>query len=293
MHLAHKNQIRDYLANRIYNELSVYRLDQHMPLKQDERQSVPQWLASLDLVGPDPLIHISFPLKEVLDRSLYYPACEFDGGPVQLLGGFVHSFVYVDYGVGQGALQAAVQAAGFKGYRLAGRKTLGQSDLAPRGWYPTIPHQFRSDADRFQRVSDDWVRPPFAEWMVFERNPEFDDAHGPARFSLLYIGADGVAAYQALYVGNNCAPRVLAIIQPGTGFGGNYTEFRDADGFLAHVVLQMNKSLPCYMMCGMNRARPTTAFWPDVYPKSVENWYNLGIWSRVDPPAVNSDLAAQ
>jgi hypothetical protein len=254
-----------------------------MPLKHDERQPVPPWLTGIDLTRPNPLSGIHFPLERVLDRSLYYPACEFDGRPVQMLGGFVHSFVYVDYGVGQAAFQAAVEATGFRGYRLAGQKALAQTDLAPRGWHQVVPHQFRADLDRFQQISRDWVRPPFAEWMIFERNSEFDDTHGPERFSLLHIGADGVATYQALYVANNIAPHVLAIIQPGTGFGGNYTEFRDANGLLAHVVLRVNAPLPCYMICGMNTEPPSSAFWPDAYPKPVESWHKLGLWRRVDP----------
>jgi hypothetical protein len=178
-----------------------------------------------------------------LNGSLYYPASGFDGRPVQLLGGFLHSFIYVDYGVGREGLAAAIESAGFCGYRLAGRNPLKQTDLAPNGWHPTIPERFHHDVARFQQLNRDWVRPPFAEWLVFDRLADFGEDHGPERFSLLYVGADGVATYQALYLQNRAGPEVLAIIQPGTGFGGAYTDFRDPQGFLADVVLRMGQEM--------------------------------------------------
>ena len=62
------------------------------------------------------------------------------------------------------------------------------------------------------RVSHFANRRPFATWMVFERLPEFGEDHGPKRFSLLYLCADGVATYQALYWTHGVHPRAIAII---------------------------------------------------------------------------------
>jgi hypothetical protein len=53
---------------------------------------------------------------------------------------------------------------------------------------------------------------------------------------LLYIGGEGVATYQALYWSNKTAPKALAIIQPGTGFGLNWTDFREQGAPLNWVV---------------------------------------------------------
>lgn len=52
-------------------------------------EAMPEWLmkASAD----DEL-----PLRAILRRSLFYPACGYDGRPVQYFAGAVHSFVYVD-----------------------------------------------------------------------------------------------------------------------------------------------------------------------------------------------------
>lgn len=77
----------------------------------------------------------------------------------------------------------------------------------------------------------------FAHWTVYERLAEFDDNHGPEKFSLVYIGGEGVATYQALYWSNQKSAKILAIIQPGTGFRLNWTDFRRRDKELAWVVM--------------------------------------------------------
>ena len=58
----------------------------------------------------------------------------------------------------------------------------------------------------------------------------------PRKIFLLYIGGEGVATFQALFWTNNISPKALGIIQPGTGFGLNWTDFRDTNGSLAWVV---------------------------------------------------------
>jgi len=91
-----------------------------------------------------------------------------------------------------------------------------------------------------------------------------------------------VAAYQALYWQNHTAPVVLAIIQPGHGFGGNYTDFTDPNGFFAWVILKGNgQHLPEYLVFGGLGEHDTQAFWPEAYPAHVE-WFphrnGIGVW---------------
>lgn len=39
----------------------------------------------------------------------------------------------------------------------------------------------------------------FCVWLVFQRTANYDELHGPERFSFVYLSADGAAAYQALF----------------------------------------------------------------------------------------------
>ena len=253
------------------------------PLKQDNRRPVPKWLAELD---PKALENADFPVREALEHSLYYPAAGFDGRPVQFLGGFIHSFIYVDYGNEEAAVHAETVQQGFAGYHVAGCKPLRECDLTPNGWTPEVPPQYRDDVRRFVDMRETgFVRRPFATWYIFDRNDDKTEDHGPQRFSLVYLCADGVAAYQALYWQHHIAPEVLTIIQPGEGFGGNYANFRDPEGFFAWVVLHGNdQPIPEYLVCGMTLLfAQAQSFWPDEYPEHVE-WFQQvngnGVWRR-------------
>jgi hypothetical protein len=254
-----------------------------MSLKHDQRRPVPEWL---ERQNPAELSAHDFPLHEALQHSLYYPAAGVDGRPVQFLGGFIHSFIYVDYGMDEQAVGAEAQASGFCGYHLAGSTSLSQRDLAPNGWRPQVPAQFQNQIQAFsERRARGSVRSPFATWYIFDRDECRDERHGPLRFSLVYLCADGVAAYQALYWQNHTAPEVLAIIQPGNDCSVNYTNFKGPDGFLAWTVLHGNNgsSIPEYLVCGGLLLDYTQAFWPDAYPEHIEWFQHVngnGVWRR-------------
>ena len=205
--------------------------------------SIPSWLAEL---SPSTTMKNRLPLKLLLERSLYYPACGIDGDPVKYLGGAVLSFVYVDYRYTHDEWTNEIKNWGFKGYRLLATRPVIEAELSPDGWPPPIPHLYlRSETRRPVKVKD-----PFCEWSVFERNVDAGPDHGPQRFNLLYVRAEGVAAFRSLYVENNSGPAVIAVIQPGTGTGGNWTDFRDEKAILARTVLGNPAGTPPFLLYG-------------------------------------------
>ncbi|MDM9630252.1 hypothetical protein [Robiginitalea aurantiaca] len=184
------------------------------------------------------------PIAELLDGSLYYPASAFDGGVVKHFSKKINSFIYCDYATGKAALLEELNK-GFKGYELLASRDLRMSELIPSGWQMELPPGFdMSDYYRHKSV----IKDPFAHWAVYERLPEYDEDHGAKQFSIIYIGGEGVATSQALYWTNNKHPKALAIIQPGTGFGFNWTDFREGDGPLAWVVLQNKSGIPEFIV---------------------------------------------
>ncbi|MBT6000113.1 MAG: hypothetical protein HOG68_03695, partial [Candidatus Marinimicrobia bacterium] len=56
-----------------------------------------------------------FPLKELLENSLYYPACGRDGDPVWHVHKEIQSFFYADYGVAQNQIEESLYGAGHYG----------------------------------------------------------------------------------------------------------------------------------------------------------------------------------
>lgn len=258
-----------------------------MSLKNDSRRPVPDWLQKLD---PATLNPTDFSLPQILEHSLYYPAAGTDGRPVQFLGGFIHSFIYVDYGMSEPVVDENIREFGFSGYHLAASVNLAEKDITPNGWRPIVPQKFEAQMQSFQSMAHRGFvkKTSFAKWYIFDLDEGLNEEHGPQRFSLLHLCADGVATYQALYYTHKTAPEVLTIIQPGTGYGGNYTNFTDPEGFFAWVVLLGNDShIPEYLVCGGMLMDYTDAFWPEAYPDHVE-WFQHkhgnGVWRR----AVNS-----
>jgi len=203
----------------------------------------PRWLSDL---LTSTMLEEPFPLHEILRDSLYYPSCSFDGDPVKYLGGNILSFIYVDYGYSRETQEYALSHPGFRGYDLLTTRSVSERELTPNGWNPTP----LTPADGDPARSRDRARPPYCLWSVFQRRVGIPPTHGPSRFSLLYLGADGVAAFQALYMANNEAPKAVAIIQPGYGFGGNWTDFTDPDLIFAKSVLRNPAGQPDILLYG-------------------------------------------
>jgi hypothetical protein len=102
-------------------------------------------------------------------------------------------------------------------------------------------------ATRKLHLMGDWFgneKKPYCSWSIFQLREDVPAIHGPPRFSLLYLCADGVAAFQALYYANSASPKAVAVIQPGTAFGGNWTDFEDPYEIFARTVLGNPKGNP-------------------------------------------------
>jgi len=227
--------------------------------------NMPSWLVA----ATDPLGDL--PIRELLESSVFYPACGIDGDPVKYLGGNFHSFVYVDYGVGRETLGHELHS--FRGYRILAARSVTQSEIAPHGWTPRFPPDYTPK----RPAPRSWMEPPFATWAVYERLPDFSRTHGPDRFSLLYVGGDGTETFQALYHTNDATPAVVAIIQPGTGFGGNWTDFRDRREILAWTVLDaFPNNRPRFLL---NGEKPC---WPEFSNRIRELRPGLALYERSD-----------
>lgn len=217
-----------------------------LPELVKESSPLPVWLenASKD----DPL-----PLADLLTQSLYYPACGFDGRPIQYFGGAVYSFVYVD--AHQSYENLLEQLNSFKGYRLKFSRTVDAKELniVSIGQY-LIDKKARRD---WKRSAIEVFR--YAVWVIYERLPEFDDDFGPKLFSLLYIGGEGVSAYYSLYKRSCCSPVAVALIKCD-GFTSNWTRFYDAFEIFALIVIK-GKLCPKYLLTDANTNGSQSWFW--------------------------------
>jgi hypothetical protein len=206
--------------------------------------------------------------------------------------GNVFSFVYVDYGVSEDKLDAKIEKKeAFRGYKIISRSTIGKKQL-DNG--ENLDAKFRKYFEGVHLDKDTlkYMQNPYCFWYIFERLPDVPDTHNPKRFSLLYLSSEAVSAYLALYVNNNIAPKILSIIQPGHGFGGNFTDFTYRKALLAQAVFSMKKR-PKYVVNGgyygtRTADTPNTPREPNYYLKPIWPEYAKNVAQRRHPASANS-----
>lgn len=179
-------------------------------------EAVPDWLARFDLQNP---MRPADRLQDFLrSRTVYYPGSYFDGGPVAAFNSAqaAHCFIYVDYHVERQELVNRITRArgqGFLGYDSIAQIDLTEADFQTNRW---VPH-YR------QRVDYTFPpHPPYGFISIFERQRGFDDAHGAWRFAILFLAADGHAAFDAMFCQNNGTPEPFCAVIQNHGFGGDW-----------------------------------------------------------------------
>jgi hypothetical protein len=212
------------------------------------KETLPQWLQDWRANTP-------FSSRDFFgSRVVFYPGSGRDGQPVEFFGTrhAAHCFVFVDYGLSQRELSNMLSPRGqpFRGYASAGRIPLTQRDLSPRGWNPILePHE----VGRSMPLANE---APYGFVEILDRKQGFDDSHGPQRLAILFLFADGAAAYAALF----CQPdqsTPFAVVLQDHGFSGNWADF-GRDGAL-ETIAHRARRLPDYLLVG-EQTRPWSGY---------------------------------
>ncbi|WP_333642086.1 hypothetical protein, partial [Mesotoga prima] len=270
-----------------------------------------------------------FDIRNILQDSLCYLASGLHGHFVKCYMGNAYSFVYIDYFISREDLLQDMAEYGFKGYRVIRQESIDPYRLHPGGW-DALTWYYREDDPRGERRFDrfrgdrergyfagyrdilntswkkvlpaegdgdpnEWLdnlEEPFAEWFILERTEEYDDTHNPKRFSFLFICTEAVAAYQALYLENRMAPKILAI--PHYGLGMNWTDFSSRERILARTIFYRDNPLPEYIVGMSGFYEP----WPEYSSKlkTYRSYYNgeIKIWGYSgDPARLNPPVSEQ
>ena len=207
----------------------------------------------VDFLDPVALTTGNLPLDSLLDNSVYYPASGYDGDLIRLFNKIltekgVNSFVYCDY---ESTEEKVISKAGLhmRGYHVLAHRAVDVSELLG----PNADSRYLLPVGRCQKArrGDGF----FCHWFIFERDCSFAESHGPERFSLMYICAEGVSAYELLYSSRGIAPKCVAIIQPGEGFGGNWTDFHKVGAPLYQALKRNPAGLPEMIVNGGNWER--------------------------------------
>lgn len=172
-------------------------------------------------------------------RVVYYPGSGTDGHPVRLFGSThsAHCFIYVDYGVTQADLEANLRHPkhGFRGYHRLVQVPIRESDLIPEGWASRatrVRNTGKLLPDRFGAAANAIASFGFLE--VLERDDNLDDNHGARRLAILFLAADGIAVYEALFCQHDRIANPFVVVLQDHGCGGNYDRF-GGDGSFERV----------------------------------------------------------
>ena len=198
--------------------------------------------AHVDFLDPVVLITGNLPLDSLLENSAYYPACRYDGDLIRLFNKIlrdkgIRSFIYCDYGANEDLVEREAKQ-NMRGYHVLAHRSVDISELTGHGMNPRCFLPVR----RCGKVKSGGTF--FCHWFIFARDDSFTDTHGPERFSLMYICAEGVTAYELFYNSREIMPKCVAIIQPGEGFGVNWTDFHKVGAPLYQALKSNPAGLP-------------------------------------------------
>lgn len=203
-------------------------------------------IETLRSLNAQSIYQVPLPLKELLADSLYYPGAGIDGTPIRNWAIGVNSFVYADLSWNLNAYLQALNKAPVRGYCIMAQRQVNRDELVKTGYVIQAPLELNMDGYLCALQRNRLIQEgPFALWTIFERNADQSEAHGPERFSLLHLRAEGVATYDGLYVAHDCVPHTLAFIRPGLAFGGNYSDFENA---LLQVMMRSKLGLPKHLL---------------------------------------------
>ena len=206
---------------------------------------------NLNNLTQEDILNRRIPMKELLEDSVYYPACYTDGRPIKYCNTIwrklgVNSFVYCDFDMSEEKFLEELKTV--RGYHVFAHRSLSRDEYIPDGWSLELGGVGHNQYyDTFLGSEKEF--PPFAHWAVFERDTDRSPMHGPERFSLIYVGGEGLATFQQLYCHYHIAPKMLCFIQCW-GFAGNWTDFTNPNAAFATTLRRHPECTPDYVCIG-------------------------------------------
>jgi len=182
-------------------------------------------------------------IKNILKDSLFYAASGLDGTPIKYFNKRhqeygINTYVYCDYNIDRKEVIQNLES--IEGYELRKITNIPIHEIYDSESLIRLEHEVKGR--RYFSIK------PYAISVELVRKSEFTDQHGANHINLLYIGGEGVITFKALYNNQNIKPKAVAIIRPGTGFGNNWTNFRDKKAPFAQAVMNNHAGLPEYFM---------------------------------------------
>ncbi len=208
---------------------------------KNDKEPMPKWL--LEIKAGDLFSNKDF----FSSRIVYYPGSYTDGHAVKLFGSThsAHCFIYVDYHYCQNELEMELKRYPFIGYVNLFKIQLNESDLVPNGWIPST--FFEQNENQYRSVNKS---ASFAFLQILERESHLTDEHGPQRLAIIFLLADGIATYDALFCQKKSLEKPFALLIHDHGFGLAYDKF--GGGGLLNRIAEIKSVIPKYLLVAEN-----------------------------------------
>lgn len=223
----------------------------------------------------------SFNIKDILENSAFYPASGKDGTHfAELANKGIRSFIHVDYSEDKVSVKDSLMRE-FQGigYRLIGIKEISQKELSPNGFFPKGNFPLNEhERNRINDKDDSFIKEkfegrnfnPFVLWAVYELSSKANNHHDSKsdRFSIVHIGGEACTAFNDIYLSNKINPAAVVLLNPGEGYGDNWTLFSNTD-FRLYKMLKLNaqnqdQKMPKYVLKNSNGFQKSSEkFWND------------------------------
>lgn len=182
-------------------------------------------------------------------RVAFYPGSGYDGTLIKVgnRSRAVHSYLYVDYGIGkEDLIKHLAEPNSIYGYHSIGHIEWSEKDILPNGQYPLNVHKNPRTTFRGPFKSDE---KPYCFTDILERNSDKDEDFGAKRFAVTFLFADGIATYFQLFCMEYKKAPWIFLLQDH-GFGGNYDKF--GKGGLLDAIIKRNGICPLFVICADN-----------------------------------------
>lgn len=230
----------------------------------------------------------SFNLNNLLQNSAFYPASGTDGTHLkELTHTGINSFVHVDYLVVKEKVKRSLENDFIgQGYKLVGIKDISFDKVIPNGFIshadiPLNSHE-RKRIQELKHVSDRFYQKEFSQfalWAVYELDPmaTVDISRKMKKFSILHIGSEACSTFDALYLSNGINPAAVIMLNPGEGYGDNWTLFTNPK-FRLYKMFEKNVNnnaqiMPKYLLTNGNQVKADNACWSGYVSEYVKYSY--------------------
>ena len=245
------------------------------------REDIPAWLREFQ---PGE----SHPIAEFLkSRIVFYPGSEIDGHPVEVFGAShsAHCFIYADYWLSEERLKSELREHGFWGYDILDEIAFPENEIMEVvRWnrHFLSPDELQEAAKGTAQMREYNHPAPYALLVILERQAKLGDDHGPERLAILFLGADGIATYEAIFANRN-AQEPFGMLLHDHGFGGNYNCFGNG-GFLDKIIKRSGVS-PKFILAATQNVTDIYDGYESIYGLNQPDWRCRCLFLRHDAAA--------